>query len=252
MSSARRAAALLAAALACATAAGAATVPWTAAGAHVRRLVTVEGVVARATTTAERRCILEFDPDDPRALRVVIRIPLITELPADPARLYAGKRVQVTGRVTRFQNRLEMLVTPAQVEVVGLAATPSHTAPPPAPAPPEASGQAPPTATPAPPSAATPPPAAAPQPAAARPPATTPQPATAPPTTAVPLTVVDPRCAGWRAERAAVREELRALTSRLADCLAAGRTGCADAGDRLGPPLSRLADLEQRLGVACP
>ena len=107
-----RTAFLLTAALLVASQAMAVTpMPWTEAGEHVRRLVTIEGVVARATITPERRCVLEFDPNDPAALRVVMTIPLITDLPADPSRLYQGKRVQVTGRVTRFKDQLEMILS---------------------------------------------------------------------------------------------------------------------------------------------
>src|SRR5262245_52397141 len=62
MPPARRASMLIVALLACGVAA-AEPIPFTAAGEHVRRLVTVEGVVARATTTPERRCVLEFDAD---------------------------------------------------------------------------------------------------------------------------------------------------------------------------------------------
>src|SRR5262245_20046131 len=245
------------------------TIPFTAAGEHVRRLVTIEGVVARAATTPERRCILEFDPNDPAALRVVLIIPLITDLPADPSRLYQGKRVQVTGRVTRFQNRLEMLVTPPQIDVVGLTEpppppTPRPTTtlpppPPPAPAPRAAptpsAAPNPPAAAPAPPVPATPAPAPArapAPPAPALPAPTAPPPAPPVSTTQPPPPIVDPRCAGWRAQRSQLREEVRTLTEALNECLAADRPGCAALGDRLGPPLSRLADVEQRLDAACP
>ena len=250
-------------------------IPFTAAGEHVRRLVTVEGVVARATTTPERRCVLEFDPDDPAALRVVMTIPLITDLPADPSRLYQGKRVQVTGRVMRFQNRLEMVVTPAQIDVVGLTKLPSPpAAPPPSPpatsVPPHAApaASAPPAvpAAPAPapappvrePAAAPPAVRAVPEPPAPAAPASTPVPAShapaaAPPaSTLPPPVVVDPRCAEWRTRRTALREELRALARRLEECLAADHTGCAALGDEMGPPLSRLAEVEERLDAACP
>jgi hypothetical protein len=244
-------------------------IPFTAAGEHVRRLVPVEGVVARATTTPERRCVLEFDPNDPAALRVVMTIPLITDLPADPSRLYQGKRVQVTGRVMRFQNRLEMVVTPAQIDVVGLTAPspPPAAAPPPPPAstPPPAlapravpaspAAPAPPTATaPAPPPPAREPPAATPAPPAPPPPVPAAHtPVVAPPTSTLPPPpIVDPRCAEWRTRRAALRDELRALARRLEECLAADRTGCAELGDQLGPPLSRLTEVEQRLDAACP
>jgi hypothetical protein len=199
--------------------AAAAPVPWTAAGAHVGRLVTIEGVVAQAATTEAGRCILAFDPADDDALRVVLLIPLLTDLPSDPSRLYASKRVRATGRVRRFQGRLEMVVTPPQLEVVGLTAT---AAPPPSV-----------------PSAAPPPPP--------------PPPATAEPAARVaPPPPPDPRCRAWEDDRTAARRELGGLVQALAACLDAARTGCAALGDRLGPPLSRLQALEERLARHCP
>jgi hypothetical protein len=186
----------------------AAPVPWTAAGAHVGRLVTIEGVVAQAATTESGRCVLAFDPADAAALRVVLLIPLVTDLPADPSRLYAGKRVRAMGRVRRFQGRLEMVVTPPQLEVVGL-------------------------------TAATPPTPLTPAPTKVGAPVAPPPPP-------------DPRCRVWEDDRTATRRELEALVEALAACLDAARTGCAPLGDRLGPPLSRLQALEERLARHCP
>lgn len=239
-----------------ALAGAAAPVPWTAAADHVRRLVTIEGVVARATTTADRHCVLEFNPDDPAALRVVLIIPLITDLPVDPARLYQGKRVRVTGRVTRFQGRLEMAITPPQIEVVGLTtppATPAAVVPPTAPPPPAvppAAPVAPAPAAPAPPVSPVilPTPAAPAAPARDTGPAVPAASSTLPP----PVPAPDPRCRGWRDERTAVRSELHGLTRRLDECLAADRGGCAALGDQLGPPLSRLEAVEAQLGRYCP
>ena len=242
MPRARFAAALLALLLLATRAGAAPPVPWTAAREHVRRLVTIEGVVARATLAADRRCVLEFDPEDPTALRVVVIIPFVTDVPADPSRLYQGKRVQVTGRVMRFQNRLEMLVTPAQLEVVGLTAPAPAPAVAPAPAP--VSRVPPPAAAPRAPLPAT----ASAAPASTVPVAVPPAPGTLP----APVAATDPRCRAWRDERVAIREELRALAARLDECLAADRPGCAALGDQLGPPLSRLAAVEERLDRHCP
>jgi len=259
MSRRRLAVATLAWALALATQAAARdVVPWTAAGEHVDRLVTIEGVVARGYTTPERRCILEFDADDPAALRVVLLIPLVTDLPREPHRLYQGKRVQVSGRVTRFQRRLEMVVTPNQIEVVGLTEAPPASAPAPSAKPPTPL----PTTTPRPPVAA--PPAEAPSTPAVAPTPAPPPPAVpfrvvpppAPPTTAptTPPTTLppDPMCRTLDDERSAIRAELREQNEALQRCLAEGRSGCAALGDRLGPLLSRLEGVEQQLARRCP
>jgi hypothetical protein len=208
-------AALLAVALLVSTAAAAEPLAWTAAAAHVGRRVTIEGTVARAHTADTGRCVLEFDAVDPQALRVVVLIPLVSDLPREPHRLFEGKRVQVTGRATRFAGRLEMVVTPAQIEVVGL--TTSRPATPAAP--PDAPRAAP---TPPLPNAAAPPPPA------------------------------DRVCRDLAEQRAAVRAELLALVRELTQCLDDDRRGCAAAGDRLGPALSRLDGVEQRLERRCP
>jgi hypothetical protein len=239
------AATLLVSLLPLALARAAAPVPWTAAGEHVRRLVTIEGVVARATTTPERRCVLEFDPNDPAALRVVLIIPLITDLPIDPSRLYQGKRVQVTGRVTRFQGRLEMVVTPPQLDVVGLTVPPAAAPPVAAPAPVPAGAPVAPVAPAAPGPPATPAASGVPTPVAPAAPAVS---STLPP----PVPPPDPRCRAWRDDRTAVRAELRTLAHRLDECLAEDRAGCAGLGDRLGPPLSRLEAVEAHLDRHCP
>lgn len=197
------------------------TIPWTAAPAHVGGRVTIEGVVVQAETTPEGRCVLRFDPDDPAAIHVVLLIPLVTDLPRDPRHLYEGKRVRVTGRITRFQRRLEMVVTPPLIEVVGLTtAAPAAVAP--------GSSPAAPLARPAPPVAPAAPDAA---------------PVAPPP---------DARCHLWHDERTAVRDEIRTLSRALEACLAADRGGCTALGDRLGPPLSRLAAVEEHLARTCP
>src|SRR5262249_36241596 len=77
---------------------GETVIPWQAAGSYVGDVVTVEGDVARAHLEADT-CVLEFSPGDDRAFRVVLLIPLITDLPRQPQRLYESKRVRATGMV---------------------------------------------------------------------------------------------------------------------------------------------------------
>lgn len=155
-------------------------VPWRAAPAYVGDVVTVEGDVVQAHLEAAT-VVLEFAPDEPKAFRVVLLIPLLTDLPHQPQRLYEGKRVRATGTVREFAGRAEMIVrSPDAIEVVGvaspsaIAAAPTTTLPPPTLPPPTT----PPTTVPPPP----PPPPAAP-PATAPP---TPAPTVAPPTPAPP------------------------------------------------------------------
>src|SRR5207237_7880370 len=103
---------------------------------------------------------LAFPADSARALRVDRIVPMFTSLPSKPERLYAGKRVRVSGLVRRFAGRPEMVLrSSSQIEVVDVSG-PSAV---PAPAPAE------PRVAPSPPHAAEPPPAAEP-PRAAEPP----------------------------------------------------------------------------------
>ena len=83
-------------------------VRWQDAGAHVGRVITVEGTVERAHV-AGGACTLEFAPGDPSALRVVLMLSLFSS-PDDPERLYAGRRVQASGRVQRFEGRPEIII----------------------------------------------------------------------------------------------------------------------------------------------
>ncbi len=83
-------------------------VRWQDAGAHVGQVITVEGTVERARV-AGGACTLEFAPDDPSALRVILMLALFSS-PDDPERLYAGRRVQASGRVQRFEGRPEIII----------------------------------------------------------------------------------------------------------------------------------------------
>ena len=110
-------------------------VSWQDASRYVGEVVTVEGDVAEARTTADT-CALEFALDDPRAFRAVLLLPLLTSLPQHPDQLYRGKRVRVSGRIARFQGRPEMVLrAPGQIEVVDVSGAPpaAATAPPPTP-----------------------------------------------------------------------------------------------------------------------
>ena len=78
--------------LACAALA-AGPIPWTEAGNHVGDNVTVEGDVLAASSTPDQ-VVLEFAPADPKGFRVVLIVPIMTDLPRFPERLYQGKRVR--------------------------------------------------------------------------------------------------------------------------------------------------------------
>ena len=160
-------------------------IPWSEAGSHAGQNVTVEGDVAAASSTPDQ-LVLEFAPGDTSAFRVVLIIPMMTDLPRFPERLYQGKRIRASGVVQRFRGRPEMVLrSPGQIEIVdvaGPASAPAVVAPPP-------TTPAPATVAPAP--APSPPPAppvvpAAPVAAPVTPPATVPAPAAPPASVAVP------------------------------------------------------------------
>jgi hypothetical protein len=108
-------------------------VPPGEARGHVGEVITVEGEVASAETVADT-CVLGFGREG-GGFRVVLLLPVFTDLPAHPERLYRGRRIRATGRVQQFRGMPEMVVRGAgQIEVVGFAAA----APPPDAAPPAA------------------------------------------------------------------------------------------------------------------
>lgn len=202
-------------------------VPWTEAARHVGRIVVVEGDV-RAVEREGRRLTLIFDPGDPRALRVTLLIPLVTDLPPAPEALYRERTVRVHGRVTRTAGHLDVVVTdPDRIAVVGLGA--DDTRPPgpdvrPAPSPP-ADRPVERTAHPVPPS----PPVPAPAPS---PPA-------------------DTTCERLRASHETARRDALAAVGALQHCLESGGTGCAGAADEVASPLARLEWIEQQRRARC-
>jgi hypothetical protein len=259
-------------------------VPWQAAGSYDGETVTVEGDVVRARLEADT-CVLEFSLDDPNAFRAILLIPLITDLPRQPQRLYENKRVRVSGTIRSWQGQPEMIVrSPDAIQVVGVSASalpettstttpapasrrrlPPTTLPPPPPPPP------PPPAAPAPsavPSAPPPPAATATVPAPLVPTTTMPSPAPRalpvppPPTTSTTTPeqeeqaprlprAIDPCVSArerWR--RAAAAAESRA--AELTQCLRAGNYHCRATASAMAPALSELEWAEQQVEAACP
>ncbi len=213
-------------------------VPWSEAGRHVGKLVTLEGFVTE-TRRDGRRVTLIFDADDPRAVRITLLIPLVTDLPPEPETLYRSRRVQVFGRVLRAAGRLDVVVTdPDRITVEGLtsdgsSATGPDTLPEPVPPP------APPT------------------------PGSTTVPAKAVPTSTI---RASPRqaarddaaaeaaaaCARLATSRDAARRRTLDAVEALRDCLREARAGCSATADRVAAPLARLEAIEQAIRARCP
>lgn len=202
------------------------TIPWTDAAAHVGKQVTVEGDVATARVQGST-CIIEFAAD-PKAFRVVLLVPLITDLPRRPERLYIGKRIRASGTVRRFAGRAEMILrTPDAIEVVDLAGggpavagTPPTTPPAPGPAP-------------SPPAVATAP--------------------TLPPVAdeAPRWPLADP-CPRARDRWREVAEMARERTAALTRCLEGDSFRCRPMAAALAPALTDLEWAEQEVEAACP
>ena len=206
----------------CAAAAAPPVYPWQEAGNHVGQMVTIEGVVAAAHATGDT-CVLEFAPDDARALRVVLIVPMFSSLPSKPERLYAGKRVRVSGLVRRFAGRPEMVLrSSSQIEVVDVSG-PSAV---PAPAPAE------PRVAPSPPHAAEPPPRALSEEITRRLAGAAP---------------CERARARWR-EAAGTAGELNTALGR---CLESGSYRCRRESAALAPALTALEWAEQQVEEAC-
>jgi hypothetical protein len=228
-------------------------ISWQEAGSHVGEIVTVEGEVTAAHSTGDT-CILEFAPGDPRALRAVLLLPVVSSLPPHPEAIYRGKRVRVSGRVGRFKGQPEMVLrSPDQIEVVDVGAPPAAAAvPPPAPAPPP-SGAQPPAGVP---SGAGIPPSASPE---ARAPAPSPTPAAEPPPPPPRGLIPDIQqrighvggCerarARWRDAGATARDHATALSR----CIDGSSYRCREESAALAPTLSELEWAEQQVEANC-
>jgi hypothetical protein len=240
-------------------------VPWQSAGIYAGDVVTVEGDVVRARLDADA-CVLEFAPGDEAAFRVILLIPLMTDLPRQPQRLYEGKRVRATGRVRTWQGRPEMIVRdPQAIEVIGVGATAGE-APSPSPTTLPSPSTTVPRAPLPPPTTLPPPPvpAAAPAPTAApatsttitpHPPVTTlspppPAPAAEEPAPRLPRRIDPCDAARARWQRAAADTEARA--AELSRCLRAGGYRCRPAAAAMAPALTELEWAEQQVEAACP
>jgi len=222
-------------------------ISWQDADGSFGELVTVEGDVAAAHSDGET-CILEFAPDDPRAFRAVLLLPLLSSLPPHPEALYRGKRVRVSGRIARFKGRPEMVLrSPDQVQVVDVGGPPATaTVPPLAAVPPPAAPSAP---------AAVPPTA----PPAARAPAPSPTPPAEPPPSPPRGLVPDIQqrigrvgsCerarARWRDAGAVARDHATALSR----CLDGSSYRCRAESAALAPALSELEWAEQQVDANC-
>ncbi|HEV7732081.1 MAG TPA: hypothetical protein VGR62_07960 [Candidatus Binatia bacterium] len=217
------------------------TVPWQQAPEHVGQQVTVEGDVAAARLEGPT-CVIEFSTTDTKAFRVVLLVPLITDLPKQPERLYAGKRIRASGTVRRFAGRAEMILrTPDAIEVIDIARdTAVASAPPQTPTTtPSIAGAT--TTTTTTPSAHV----------------TSPEPATTVPPSApvVPVPPIWPlrdTCTAakerWREAADAARERATALTR----CLDGDSHRCRPVAAALAPALTTLEWAEQQVEAACP
>ncbi len=212
------------------------TVPWQQASEHIGQLVTVEGDVAAARLEGPT-CVIEFSTTDTKAFRVVLLVPLITDLPKQPERLYAGKRIRASGTVRRFAGRAEMILrTPDAIEVIDIARDTAVAA-----APPQTPSTTPPvTGTTTTPSAPTPTPETA---------------TTVPEPTPIPVPPIWPlrdTCTAakerWREAADAARDRATALTR----CLDGDSHRCRPVAAALAPALTTLEWAEQQVEAACP
>jgi hypothetical protein len=209
-------------------------------------VVTVEGEVSAARTEGDT-CILEFGPDA-NGFRVLLLMPVFSDLPAHPERLYQGRRIRATGRIERFHGVAEMVVRgTSRLEVVGFEATPPPVTPPTAP--PAAAPTSPPAPAPAPPPVAVHP---SPPRAAEPPPPVAPSvPTEQAPSRSPGEALARERCARaqtrWRDAAADAREHATAL----ARCLEGSTYRCRPESAALAPALSALEWAEQQVEAAC-
>ena len=217
------------------------------AARYVGSAVTIEGDVA-AARTEPIGLVLELAPLGPTSVRAVLVPSLISSLPRAAERIYAGKRVRVTGLLQRFQGRPEMVLESAgQIEIVDVAGAPpptttTTTRPAPAAAP----------VAPAPPAPT--PPAVSPPPAPPPPPP--PVAAEPPPAEPAPKPLLAERLAAQACERARARwheaaTRAREASAALTRCLDAATFACHAQAAALAPVLADLEWAEQRVAESC-
>ncbi|MFN8544636.1 MAG: hypothetical protein U0807_10605 [Candidatus Binatia bacterium] len=212
------------------TASVASATAWQDAAGRIGEIVTVEGDVAQAVTSGST-CTLEFVPAGELHFHAVLLVPLISDLPRAPDRLYRGRRVRVTGKLKRFHDQLEIVLTdPGLLEVVDVVAV------------------SPPTPEPV------PPPTPAPLATVPVEPGVEPE---APPAPRGLIEAVAPQLAQDPCDRARTRWRDAAAAARtrseaFSRCLAAGGYRCRAESAGLAPALSALEWAEQQLDDACP
>lgn len=242
--------------------------------AHVGSTVTVEGDVA-VVRMDPPGLVLELAPAGPKSFRAVLVLALISSLPRSPERVYAGKRVRITGLIQRFQGRPEIILESAsQIEVVDLAGAPTttttavpgtattttspapstRTAPPPAtpttipPAAPSPVAPIVPTSPPAPsvPAAAPPAPVASPPP-----PVATPEPVEPPARPLLGERLAIEACARARTRWRDAATRAKAAAADLTSCLDAETFDCRERAAKLAPAIADLEWAEQQVADRC-
>lgn len=248
-------------------------VDWRDAGERAGQVVTVEGDVRNAECS-EDRCVLEFAPEDARGFRVVVLMPMFSRAADAPDVTYRGRRIRATGKVQRFQGRVEMVLRgTGQIELADTAAVttpsttrptappptaPPPTAPPPTAPPPTLAPPAPPPTT-IPPAAseATPPPA----PPGPRPP---PAPSSAGPSRPAQVEAPPPAptagdearakaasCERTKAHWRETASDARTHTTALERCLRALPYRCHPESAALAAVLPLLDEAERQVDEAC-
>ena len=247
-------------------------IDWRAAGDHTGRVVTVEGDV-RSAHCAEDTCVLEFAPDEPTGFRVLVLMPMFSRATEQPDRTYANRRIRATGKVERFQGRVEMVVRgTAQIELADVssttstvtvppttrATTPPMTLPPAAPAPRSAaSAPPPPAAAVAPPAPVTAVPAGQPPPTvlpSSRPPTPPPvhvETTPLPPAREEPRAAPGPSCDQAKAQWRQIAGDVRANTAALERCFRALPYHCRAESAALAALLPTLDEAERQADEAC-
>jgi hypothetical protein len=253
-------------------------VAWQDAAQYVGEVVTVEGHAAEARAE-NGMYVIEFAPGDPKALRAVLVVGILSSAPLHLERRWRGRDVRVTGTVRRFAGRPEIVIRdPDLVQVVGdepaearatapppPAASPPPTAVPLPPAPVAAPAPLAPPSPPAPAAEPAPPPAAAPVavPAPAPPPPSASAPAPLPPPPPAPseralVDAVQERLAALRpCERAqaawrTAAGEARARADDFAQCASTTSYRCGDAASILADALGDFRAAERDVDENCP
>jgi len=95
-----------------------AAITWQEAGEHYNEVVKIAGEII-STYKTENFCFLNFDTDYKNSFTIVIPSRAFNKFPTPIEELYKNKKIIVYGKIVKFQNKPEIVVSdPTQIKLL--------------------------------------------------------------------------------------------------------------------------------------